>query len=303
MRTAIAAPDAAPAKHGLVTTALPSPVDSLTGDRWEAGFGFTPDTCTEPESWSIPCLGTTDNGPGATVTENRGNGATLWWNPFVVRASFKCDSQQLRSIDFENKARRIYAAGESKLIETELFRGDAAGYALDVADVNFTEPNLTLAQAGVTDLSGGGGAASPVVAIRSLVQAAAQAPNARRAMIHATPATVVAWDQSGALKEDRDGRLVTKVGGHYVVAGGGYTGEGPGLVAPAANVAWAYVTTPVYLIRGDELEVVVDPDRRLASTFNRPDNDIEVIVQRTAAYYWDGCLHAGIPVDEIGASI
>lgn len=298
----IPAPTSSPADHGLVKTALPSPADG-TDTRWEMGFEFTPETCDEPESWIIPCVGTDTGGPGATITENRGDvSETLTWTPFYIRAAFKCDARSIRSIDFEQRARSIYALGESKLIETELWRGDAAGWTRANGDPSFTEPNLTLAQAGVTDLAGGAGASSPVIALRSLVQAAAGAPGGPTAMLHATPAVVTAWMQSGGLTETRDGKLVTKVGKHWVVSGTGYSGEGPGVVAAGANESWAYVTTPVFLLRGPTIEILWD-GVGYGQVMNREDNDVEVIAQRAAAYYWDGCLHAGMLVDENGASI
>ena len=298
----IPAPTSTPAAHGLVETATPSPADGVDV-RWELGFQFVPETCHEPESWAIPCVGTDTGGPGDTVTENRGDGSdVLTWTPFYIRSPFTCTTQQFRSLNFEQRARTIFALGESKLIETELWKGEAAGWSKQQADPSLTFANLTLAQAGVTDLSGGGGAASPVVAIRSLIQAAAGAPGGPMAMLHATPAVVTAWMQSGALTETRDGKLITKVGKHLVVSGTGYSGEGPGVVDPGANESWAYVTTPIYVLRGPTIEVLWD-GVSMSQIMNRPDNDVTVIVQRSAAYYWDGCLHAGIPVDETGASI
>lgn len=296
------APTSTPSKHGLLTTAMPSPADG-TDTRWELGFEFVPETCDEPESWIIPCVGTETGGPGAAITENRGDVAdVLTWTPFYIRSGFKCTAQQIRSVDFERRARTVFTLGEGKLLETELWTGESAGWTRADGDPAFVNPNLTLAQAGVTDLAGGAGASSPVIALRSLVQAAAGAPGGPTAMIHATPAVVMAWMQSGGVIETREQKLQTTVGGHWVVAGTGYSGQGPGVIAAPANQSWAYVTTPVYLLRGPNIEVLWDRVD-YSQVMTRADNDVEVIVQRSAAYYWDGCLHAGILVDEIGASI
>ena len=293
--TDIPAPQGQPARHGLVDTA-PRPSNEVgLGDRWEIGFAFTPESCDEPESWVIPCVGNqTAGGPGASITENRGNDALLEWTPFQVRASFKCDAQQLGSVDFQARARRIFELGESKLIESELWRGDAAGAVGGGT-------NLSLSQAGVTNLSTVGPAA-PAIALRALIQAAAGSAGGQRCMIHATPETAMAWIQGGGIKEDREGKLVTCVGGHWVVAGSGYTGSAPGNIDPttADTWHWAYITTPVHVLQGAELEVV---SNRRPDIIDREANDAEVIVQRTAIAYWDGCLHAGLPVNTHGTVI
>lgn len=293
--TVITAPQSAAAAHGLIGSGFPSPV--APGDqRWELGFGFVAESCAEPESWVIPCVGPGSPAVGSTSTVDRGPLATgfLEWRPYVLRSSFRCDAQQLRAIDFEARARRVFELGESKLLETELYRGDAAGYGASVADPAVTPHNLTLVRGG-TNLGVGGGQA-PSLAIRTLIQAAAAAPGGPRAMIHATPAVATAWVMSGAVIEGRDGRLVTKVGGHTVIAGTGYTGSGPDNSDPGdPNIHWAWVTTPVYWLRGDTVEVLASIDQRT--------NDATVTVQRTACAYWDGCLHAGVPVDSMGVII
>lgn len=263
-------------------------------NRWEGGFGFVPEACREPESWVIPCVGPGASvSPGAALNTARGplSTAYLEWRPYVIRASFKCDAQQLQAIDFEARARRIFEQGESKLMETELYRGDAAGFAANALNPLINPYNLTLTEGTSLTL---GGASAPGIALRALVQAAAAAPGSPRGMIHATHATAVAWQQSGGVIQDRDGRLITVVGGHTVIAGAGYTGEGPGNTATgSANIHWAWITTPVYWLRGAEIEVL--------PSVNQLTNDAEVIVQRTACAYFDGCLHAGLPVDVMGS--
>ena len=293
----IQAPQPTTTRHGLIDSAFPAPV--APGDtRWENGFGFVPEACAEPESWIIPCVGAGAPANGATLTPARGplDDGFLSWRPYQVRASFKCDAQQLQSIDFEARARRIFEQGESKLMETELYRGDAAGYQASITNPLAVPHNLTLTS-GATDLSGGAGPAAPSLAIRILIQAAANAPGSPRAMIHATPTVAMAWVQGGSVVEGRDGRLVTVVGGHTVIAGTGYTGEGPNNVTPLPTelTHWAWITTPVYWLRADTIQVLRAVDQR--------NNDAEVIVQRTACAYFDGCLHAGLPVSAMGVTI
>lgn len=300
--TVISAPQPTAPRHGLIDSAFPSPELASGSNRWENGFGFTPESCAEPESWVIPCVGQVAGGPGAANTEYRPLNDFVQWAPYVIRASFKCTAQQATAIDFEQRARRVFELGESKLMETELYRGDAAGFAAFQADpINHPTFNPTLTRSDpltpVTDLSGGAGATTPTLAIRFLLQAAAGAPGGARAMLHATPAVAMAWMQSGSIKEGRDGRLVTTIGEHTVIVGSGYTGEGPDNLAllPTDNIHWTWITSPVYWLRGAELEVLRAVDQR--------NNDAEVIVQRTVCAYWDGCLHAGVPVSTLGTVI
>lgn len=292
LSTVIKAPQGSPPRHGLVDSAFPSPEEVTGSNRWERGFGFTPESCDEPESWIIPCVGTgSTGGPGATNTENRGTDDPIYWSPFVVQSSFKCSAQQRGAINFEERARRIFELGYSKLVETELYRGDAVGFARNAADGAFTEPNLSLVSASATNLAAGA-STTPTLAIRSLLQAAATSLGGQRAMLHATPAVAMAWMQSGSVVEER-GRLVTRVGGHTVISGTGYTGAGIGNVAPAdTNIHWAWITSPIYFLQSPETEI--------RYSVERDGGDGEAIARRTAIAYWDGCLHAGIPVDSTG---
>lgn len=299
--TIIQAPQVSPPRHGIVDSAYPAPEELSGSDRWEMGFTFQPRGCDEPESQVIPCVGGAPNTQSAT-TENRGSTvAPVTWVPYIIKSDFKCDTQTLQSEDFEGRAVETFLTGESKLIETEFYRGDAAGFAATTV----TDKNTSLVTPGSVNLSTGG-ATTPTLAIRQLIQAAAWAPGAHQAMLHATPATAVAWMQGGSI-EVRNGKLQTTLGGFPVIVGWGYTGAGPSNIADAdPNVHWAWVTSPVYLLRGPELSITRqrNPDGSFNSEIiDRAANDAQVIVRRTAAAYFDGCLHAGTPVDTQGTVV
>lgn len=268
-------------------------------DRWQNGFSFVPEHCAEPESVIIPCVGGNPaGGPDATVLDSRGPGgsAEMMWTPYLVRSSFKCDAQQRGTIDFERRARRILELGESKLIETELYRGDAAGWAQNDGNPAFDPPNLSLvtpAAVGTTDV-GLGGATTPSLGIRALLQAAANTPGAHHSMLHCTPDVAEAWMQGGSIARNRDGSLVTTMGQHRVVVGTGYTGAGPGNADPGGTTQYAWITSPVYLLMGD-IEIHYDMDRGA--------NDGRAIATRPVCAYWDGCLHAGIQIDAMGTVV
>ncbi len=300
--TIIQAPQAMPARHGLLDAVFTHPEQNSGSDRWENGFGFVPENCDNPESWVIPCQGGAPPPPGQAITDLDTPTVAdhmLWFWPFLVRSKFRCDAQQLGTIDFEARAKRIIELGEQKLIESELYAGAAHGYGANQTDP-LIEKNLSLTDltlSGGVDLSGGAPPTTPSLAIRMLIQAAARGPHGARCMIHGTPAVVEAWMQGGSVIVDKDQKLVTAVGGHVVVAGAGYSGNGPNNVPPLPTdfTHWAWVTSPVYVLRSPQLEVTTQIDRR--------SNTATAFVQRTAAVFWDGCVHAGVPVNALGTVV
>jgi hypothetical protein len=266
--------------------------------RWELGFGFLPENCSQPETWLIPCVGPAGgNGPGASVTDNTEPEypvGFLNFTPYQIQAEFECDAQSREAVDMPQRARRILEAGTSKAMEYELYEGRLAGVAGLAADGNLQltdSSTFTTAGAPITTT-----ATQPRLALIDLIQAAARNQSGGRAMIHATPAAVAAWQSAGML--EREGpRLVTVVGGHTVVSGSGYTGFGPDNADPGDPlIHWAWVTSPVYYLLG---EIRVIPDNE-AEAFDRDTNDMQYIATRTAAAFWDGCLHTGLPVNVHG---
>lgn len=288
-----------PPKHGLLTSAFPHPKAASDPEgRWELGFGFLPENCSEPESWVIPCVGPAGgNGPGATVTDNTEPeypDGFLNFTPYQIQAEFECDTQSRNAVALEQRARRILEAGTSKAMAYELYEGRTVGVEALAAD-----GNLQLTDSGTFTDSGpiSTTATTPRLGLIQLVQAAARSNAGQRSMIHATPATVMAWWQSGSLAVEGE-RLVTAVGGHVVVAGAGYTGSGPDNVADAdADVHWAWVTSPTYYLLGE----VRVPMELIEEALNRPENDLQYIATRTAAAFWDGCLHTGVPINTMAA--
>lgn len=291
----IQAPRSIPKRHSLLASAFPAPEDGLTTDgRWELGFGFTEETSAEPETRGHPCVGGAGSpGVGSTITPATNTG--LEWAPYQVRAPYRCDTRTFA--DFVRRARDIYMTGESKFMERELWSGGIVGWQARQG-VNADAPNLSLAADTATPLAAGSTVA-PKVAIRELLAAAADAPGGPQCMIHGSSDVVMAWRQNESVIPDRDGRLVTTVDGHIVVSGAGYSGEAPGMVVPPAGVKWAYITTPVYVIRAPEIQVI-DQGRSDQIDIDPANNYRTVIAQRTVCAYWDGVLHAGVAVDTTG---
>jgi hypothetical protein len=302
----IDAPPTTPPKHGLITAATVHPHQATDPQgRWEIGFGFLPENCSDPETWVIPCVGPAGTeGPGAAATPGSEPGYPddfLNFTPYQLQAEFECDTQSRQAIDFADRAERILEAGTGKAMEYELWEGRTAGVEALAADGNLqlTDSNTFTDSGPITTAI-----TTPRLGLISLIQAAARSTSGQRSMIHATAATVAAWHMTGALKEE-GARLVTVVGGHVVVAGSGYTGSGPDNTPDADDdVHWAYITSPVQYLLG-EVRVNppggeirgTDPD---AQAFDFRENDEAYIAHRTAVAFWDGCLHTGLPINTMG---
>lgn len=302
-RNLIDAPPTTPPKHGLLTAGSVHPNQaSDIENRWELGFGFLPENCSDPETWVFPCVGPAGvAGPGAENTADTEPTGFLNFTPYQIQAEFECDTQSRRAINFADRAERILEAGTGKAMEFELWEGQTAGVAALAADGNLQlTDSTTFTDAGPITTA----VTSPRLALISLIQAAARSSSGQRSMIHATPATVAAWQQTGALKEDGP-RLVTVVGGHVVVSGVGYTGSGPDNTPDAdGDVHWAYVTSPVNWML---TEIRVNPSGPVRGSdiagqaIDYRVNNEAYVASRTAVAFWDGCLHTGIPVNTMGS--
>lgn len=289
----IDAPPVTPPRFGLIDSAIQVQPTDL---HWENGIEFLPEVCSDPESWANPCVGpSSPAGPGAAITDGTEPGIAdlIQLTPYLIRAPYKCTAYQWRAVNHEARATRILNAGQSKAMETELYSGLVAGEAALPGQGN---PQLTDSNTFTAGPINGGTATASRLALISLVQAASEASGGGRAMIHATPATVQSWWQSGSLIKEGN-LLVTGGGGHIVVSGSGYPGLGPDNAArtdPAHH--WAWVTSPVHYLLGE-----IEPIGPLSEIMDRKTNDIEAIAQRAVAVYWDLCLHVGINVDTMSA--
>jgi hypothetical protein len=78
--------------------------------------------------------------------------------------------------------------------------------------------------------------------------------------------------------------------GNLVAVGSGYPGTAPNGLAPTAGQAWIYGTGAVFALRGG-MRTSGMPD-----SFNKAENTIEMIAERTYVLGWD-CCHVGVLVD------
>ena len=216
------------------------------------------------------------------------------YQPFAVTFTDECSTFGLGAGDYAQRARSGLLAYESHLIEREWWAGEkvTTNAHLDAA----TTPTLA-----------GGAAVAKLVALRALVDAAADA--GVRGVIHATPETVTSWSENGlVIRDPANPRRLTTLTGQTVVAGSGYLGTGPNGVAPGAGEAWAYVTDELQVYRQPAGAITVlggDPRNNGAMSHflprNSPDdtgytNRVITLAERFAAINWNGCLMAAVLV-------
>jgi hypothetical protein len=112
----------------------------------------------------------------------------------------------------------------------------------------------------------------------------------RQGLIHATPATVAAWEFEAL----ESGAYLQTPNGTPIASGGGYIGADPVLgAAPAAGQAWAFATGPVQ-VRLSEVILVGD---NINDTIDQSLNEVTYRAERYALAVWDTALQSGILID------
>lgn len=134
----------------------------------------------------------------------------------------------------------------------------------------------------------------PEPALPYLVGQLAVRQGASVGTIIATPQVAQSWWQAGGLVRDKAGKLRTAIGGHLVIADGGFNGFAPGGTAPAAGVSWAYAVGAVdVLVTATEAR---STPQSFAETM-RTSSCGEAFTSFYAAVLWqDNCPPASVPV-------
>lgn len=198
---------------------------------------------------------------------------------YTVYETIECTSRSI-SADFEEwaaRARAALEAVESALVEEEF----ATGVRMPL------NPYLTDANVNVLDASGLG----PVESLARLERGIAV--TGQRGVIHADPATVVAWLSAQVVAREGD-QLVSVVSGSPVVSGQGYVGAIPaGQGALGATEGWAFATGPVEVRR---TEITTIPGS-VVEAMDYMQNDITIRAERDYLVTWDTVLQDAILVD------
>ena len=264
---AIDGPPPLPPPYSLLKT--PGVLVTNPGERWVNGvnvYGYPSDT---PETWE-PC----STGTFRTKSEG-GDQPQAKFDAFTIYLPITCSAGYMGDWgDFAGRAELALEATQSFAVEQAISQGVTLSINPFFGDSNVTLP-------------GGSGALTPEIGLRWLEDAIGA--TGRQGMIHATPATVAAWEFEAL---ETDGAIKTP-NGTTVVSGGGYIGADADGAAAAAGQAWAFATGPVE-VRLTDMQLVGDD---INGTLDTTLNDVTFRAEKFALATWDTALQAAVLID------
>ncbi len=278
-------PPATAPPHGLRTAARQI---FEPDNRWEAGLTFDPETCLSVRTWDPACG--TDGSDAGDFEDADDPPDLLVVRPFQIYVPVTCNSQGYSVRDLEGRATRGLDAGTSKGMEQVFWSGLAgtANYSL-VGSTPNVQGNAWDGTAGVLNASATTApvAVSPSTALSLLSQSLGACGLGGRGMIHASPFLVEQWGGNGHIGKDGD-RLITKGREDIIVAGSGYSGNGPTgnpAATGTASARWAFATGMVEYRLG-EIDLVSD---KIAEVLDRKQDTVTWIAERMVAITTDAC--------------
>ncbi len=287
----------APRALSVALTPIPAPLrDGPLDGLWNAvgrdepafrfdatrAFGYEAETCPELVVTALGCAARplVPAPSGGTITEG---------TSFEVTIQDECSTTGWAARDVEGRLRREMDACFTVAAERALWRGLVAW------------PAGTYLCSSPNEIATGPVAAEDVVPQVEYWARRNYKCGAATLVLHMTPemAARLLGHPSAGLYRDVAGQLRTRVGNHLVIAGYGYTGEGP--QPPEADEVWLepntditaeplpasefiYVTGTVMLI-GGETTVIADPTR----TVTPQTNMLRAVAYRPASIAFDNC--------------
>ena len=218
-------------RYGLFTAAS-GPIDLPEHGRG-GGVRYVEQTCAEAHPYPIDCSAGEVEDP--TKVGDPDN-PTFEADPFVVYASIECGSVGYTPTEFMDKVSRRLAMGAQEAVERALWDGMGdTGSGLVSLDITNLVDSATLITPAIDSTL-----PEVLSALEDWIYRVQKYPNV--AFIHA-PWSMAAIAARDYLIVERSGSsLKYTPGGSIWVFGGGYTGTGPGDVAPPAGGAYLYVT-------------------------------------------------------------
>jgi hypothetical protein len=275
-----------PSAFGLL--AVVKPENSAEEDRWIRGFSqeyeTTVDTLT---NWDD-----TDTNSYVLV-----NNATVNYydeiKPFFIEIDEIRSGLGFLGIDRIARLKRQLEGVTQKAIERELWNGDVR--------IAQSEDNKALIGSTASVLNSGT-ALSPKRALALLEHTIATTSHAgEQGIIHCTRDVVALLSSnSNMLFHDTEKDHLQTMGGTPVIAGSGYSGQGPASVTDGSQTAsatnkWIYGTGTVRVYLGD-IDVVND-NLSQAYDVSGNANDMRLKAIRPAAVYFDTSIHLAVRVD------
>lgn len=253
-----------------------------------ASQGTTFDDCTAVTGVGSP----PPSPPKADNTNYRWRGAT----PFTVYSQFDCSRVGLDQA--QNKAETALTRAESWQVERAFWTGQAAGInniafphlAHSAAEV-FDAQGIVLQSPAVTGVSGYPATSGPwpiAQGVGIVEKLLADCLNGG-GVIHVPPQLTPKL--AGVQGVVQRGASLYTANGNQLAIGNGYPGTGPGAQTVNQDAAWIFGTGPVVLYRGP-VRVVGG-----AEAFDRAENTIRLLAERTALVAWAGCCHFAVQIN------
>lgn len=300
-RTYVAAPSFTPLPYGLLSTLEPD-IRRPANNHWQFGVNYEP-ICAESNTTFGDCFAVSGNGLGivgdaprkiATATVAR-RGAT----PFTVFSEVDCSA-----VGFWDRAEEVvgnsFTQSEQWQVEYALWTGLADGQItvfphLAANTVVVDEFGITLQ----TAASPASGVSTPLDIVEGLAQLEAALSDCYDGVgvIHAPRTLIAPMADAHLIVETSNGYRT--VGGNIIVFGAGYRGTSPaGILTPGQ--AWMYATGAMFIYQSRAQVLPVHPTRgRGENSYDRANNTVKAIVERTYVIGWD-CCHIGVNVSTGG---
>lgn len=276
------------------TPAGPHWQNGVTWSEWCGGGGTTYDPCLAVTGTGGAPAG---GGPGTqrplsgNITQTN-RGATA----FTVYAEFDCSA--VGSVgDAEQVALNALDRVEQWQVGTAFWTGTAGATAGGTptttvfphlaANTPFTEASSGIVMQPAASVVATGSGDDAAITMGQLEGALADCYHGQ-GLIH------VAFEALATLKafklvhpDPNDPNALYSPAGHRIVVDSGYPGTGPDGAAAPAGTSWIYGTGAMFGYRGS---VMIPP--QLYQSFDRTENTVRMIAQRTYLLGWDCCLFA-----------
>lgn len=259
----------------------------------DCGFGYSRKLFCPP---GVDCSELEDGIPGCQECES-----IVEYIPTFMESNIVTSTFNLASSDAWARLEQNMIRHRENFLEDVLWQGDVAIDGTDPMNLyNF----VTLDPAENVEVLGDDvdGETAHDALVR-LISALGSCLGDAAGMIHAPIDVVALWMKGDLLKVEYidygDGMgerevLVTKIGGHVVVAGANYSGLGPQEDDPASGLKWTFGTSMVYLI-WDKISVF--PERGNISHARFATNDIVIDATQMLGAFYDPCCTTAVLVD------
>jgi hypothetical protein len=259
--TLVAGAPRLPVPYGLFSQAPPK---ENPGERWESGvvvetLGCNRDVGGLAEPGCPPTTGT-----HKTFVKGQGSYEA---SPFTIYGYFLCSPVGYGDGQAQLRAEQHLLAREEQRVEKAFWTGDLS-----------SKQNLST----ITDTAPSAAAQTAGVGLGSL-EAELADKYGSLGVIHMTRAAALLLIAAELLVV-KAGKIFTQTG-TPVIAGSGYTGDGPAGVKPAAGNTWAYITAPLIAYRSE----IFTSSNRDGDLFDKQKNDLFTIAERNYLVGYDPC--------------